>query len=149
MRCIKYLKICFQMRKIFDFNVPSDFQPIWTCCCNITEKIKTNFLQSYLQTCFYCHYGMSRNNDLLPSRFLKFPWYWSLLVAICVKEISEHDFSITEVSAVGYIVLKWHWKVTFDFIEILNKHLLKRQKFCQNILWDLLSTFLWSYIHNF
>ena len=39
----------------------------------------------------------------------------------------------TEPSTVGRVILEWHWKCTFDFIEIVNNYGLKQGTVCQTV----------------
>lgn len=82
-----------KMKEILNFK---DFQPIWGCFGNINGKIKNYFPRLNSLTCFCCHYGISKNNDLLPNRqnFLRgvheisFKWFW--LVSL-LKRMHLHD----------------------------------------------------------
>ena len=44
MKCAYYMKICFKMREITEFNFPWNFQPKQTYFDNINRNIKKNFL---------------------------------------------------------------------------------------------------------
>ena len=40
MKIIERVKKCFRMKDIFDFNVPWNFQVMWTCISSIIYKMK-------------------------------------------------------------------------------------------------------------
>ena len=56
----KYMKICFKMNKIIDFNLRCKFQSIWTCLGNIIRKTENKFPSPlFLILCLSSHYGIS------------------------------------------------------------------------------------------
>lgn len=64
MKCIIYIKICFKMKEILHFKVPSNIQHIWLCFVNIIRTIKNNFFPLYSLISFCCHYRTLKNKLL-------------------------------------------------------------------------------------
>ena len=60
---------------------------------------------------------------------------------------------VTEPSAVGHVISEWHWKKTFNFIEIVNRYRLKRETVCQIMIFISKFTLkvyrqFWKYFHS-
>ena len=90
-----YLKICFRMKEVHDFNVSWRFYPTWTCFDNITRKTK-NFRRFYSRTCFLLSFQNPKK--FLPNlqsflrrvREISLTWF---LIAPAFKGRCQHNSS--------------------------------------------------------
>ena len=118
--------ICFKMKKILDFNVHGNFQPIWTCLATLLKK-KRNFPCLNSRSCFCCHYGILRNNDFWLT-------YQSILrrareITLCM--VFTRIFSNKKKMRTRRFIKQILYQGIFDFTEIVNNHGLKRGIVCQ------------------
>ena len=74
---IKYLstwKKYFNIKKVNDFNVTWNFQPIWIDFGNMIRKMKNQFPHFYSQMLVYFHYEILKNSNLSSKLFVQNLW---------------------------------------------------------------------------
>ena len=75
------------MKEILDSNIPWIFQSLRTYFYIIIKKQKNpkNSAHLCLQTCFSCHYGILKSNDLVLGMIPEIFLTWFLLVFVLKK----------------------------------------------------------------
>ena len=96
----KYMKICFKMNKIIDFNLRCKFQSIWTCLGNIIRKTENKFPSPlFLILCLSSHYGISNillHHKNFSPRNHEISVTWFLLKSVLKQRCKQRDARISE-----------------------------------------------------